>query len=259
MKGDSFKTFVKYWYTENISKEELEKHEDDLYSLGEQFGCEQIFQALDSIDVKLPIRRSNSLKALLSHNISDEVKKEAQRYFQTRASEILNKYNLYANKKRIKKNLRRFEELFESSDLNMDESTILDLVLDLPALLNISDYNKKKETVERFLGHIKWDRVGLKSLVKAYISNFVPSDVIEKYAMLCLKRMAVGGDGYGLQGLIRATYESWNDKLKKVRHSIDKFNMALFEQKDANAFNIDKANIDKVIVCGYLFNTMLII
>lgn len=72
---------------------------------------------MDEIEVKLPINKSNSLKALLTSAIEVEVKKEAMRLFRERTSDILSRYNLKSNKKRIKKHLDKFEELLSSPDL----------------------------------------------------------------------------------------------------------------------------------------------
>ena len=245
---DSFKVFLKYCYTFKLSKKELETYEEQLYSLGEKLGWDRIFKALDTIEVKLPIRKSNSLKALLATKVDKEVRRKARKFFTEKANEILSKLNLRSNKKRIKKNIDKFEELLKEPDLNWDESTILELILDLPEILEITEKKESKELVVKMLEHVQLKRVGYKALIRAYISNHVPSEIISKYTMEWLKRSAIGGDSYGLHGLPRATFTSANDYIERIRHSTDSFELAKFDNKDPETFNFDSGVIGKMIV-----------
>jgi type I site-specific restriction-modification system R (restriction) subunit len=111
------------------------------------------------------------------------VRKKALQFFISKAGEILTKPNIKSNKKRIKKNLQKFEDLLKEECLNCDESTILELVLDLPALLDITTERQKKKLASKLLKHIQWERVGYKALIHAYISDYVPEETIKSYAL----------------------------------------------------------------------------
>lgn len=143
--------------------------------------------------------------------------------------------NLKINKKRIQKNLQKFQDLLESNDLNIDESSILDLIVELPDLIGIQDKNKKKIIIKRLLNCVRWERVGYKSLIKAFTSDLVEHEVISNNAVVCLERSAIGGE-LGFISLQRCSLRSINEDLNYLRHTMTIFNKKKFLQKTAKAF-----------------------
>ena len=165
-----------------MKKEELEKYEDALYSLGDKLGCDEIFRELDKIEIKLPVNKSNSLKALLNENTPQEIREKALSFFQKTADDICSKLNLKSNKKRIRKSISKFKDLLKMENLRIDETAILELILDLPQILDIKKRREQQELVDKLIETVKWQRVGFKGLAKAYISDFIPQETLAQYA-----------------------------------------------------------------------------
>jgi hypothetical protein len=211
------KKFIKFLYTNHITN--VEDHEDELFKLGERLGCQSIFKELDKVEVKLPINRSNSLKAILLPNVSKEIKAKAVEFFKIHANEIMMKGNLHTNKKRIKKYLSKFEEILSLDDFNMDENSILQLILDLPSYMGYKS-KQAKELVDRLVNCVRWDRVGYRGFVKALESDYIPQETVFKNWGECVKRGTIGGEWYGINGLPRATFRSVNDKIERVSHNL---------------------------------------
>ncbi|CAI2384752.1 unnamed protein product [Moneuplotes crassus] len=245
----SMRKFLKFCYLGRLSMEELEKYESDLFSLGDRLGCCKIFEELDKIPVKLPIQISTSLKALLNPQAPDEIKQAALDLFQMKSGNILSKLNLGCNKKRIHKNIKKFEELLQLDELSLDESTILDIILELPKIIGIKRRKEQKKFVDRLIDCVRWTRVGMKGYIKAYQSDLVRHDIIQENVVSCIKRSAVGGEYYGQYGLPRCTFKSVNSEISTVKHNLKIFVYSEFAKENRKAFKFHSNPKPGEMVC----------